>query len=284
MKKLIALLLVISLMLPAAALAETLYYAQDDAELADAAAAAFSLEKKETPERIKALDALLSDPSGLALVTEQQFIEGLQGYGEADRDTVETGFVLVSVLGQSDLYLVCSAETAEAAGISDLASVRTYLEENEYALIMMRSLSADQADYAATQLMDALYFDSETFVDAGDEADNLEGGEAYVMVCDTARALEMADAGCVVLGPLTQKRTAEFPDLPSAGECGLPVIGGSWFALCGRADGAAWEGEAQLPEDALAAYCLHAPEAPVSLPQIIEDYVDYMTAEGLFFY
>lgn len=278
MKKLCAWMLALALLsICCSALAGGIAASADDAALIKA----LGLDADAKGQRLDALNRLIRKETDMALITQQELIEALQGYADGD---VKTDLQWVQALAQNDLYLLCAAQTAQDAGISDLASLRDYLAENGYALFIMRSFQAGNADYAAMLLMQEMDFDSEMFVDDQDKMEHLADG-AYVLVADTAQALALAQEGHAVLGPLTAERTKEFPDLPCAAECGLPQVRGAWYALVARAgaDLSAWQA-ISLDEDALADLHLHAPDADISLPADIDAYVDYMTEEGLFFY
>lgn len=276
MRKIVMLVLVLVL-LPLAALGETVYCTQEDAALLDG----LDLEISIQDSRMAALDAVAKDGNALALLTQQEVIESLQGYSDCD---VKTDVRLAQPLAQSALYLVCSAETAEQANMKTLADMKAYLEANEYGLKIMRSFQATNADYAAMLLMNEYTFDSEMFVDEAEELDSIGGGE-YVFVASAAQAAELEEEGYVVLGALTKERTAAYPDLPCAGECDMPVVRGTYFALFAKKDGTAQAPDgAALKDEVLAANHMTAPDADLDLDQDIEEYVEYMTAEGLFFY
>lgn len=274
MKHVVILLLVFAL-LPGLALGETLYYFKDDGAIA----AGISAEKVETDSRMAALNAVLKDDHAAALLTQQELIESLQGYSEGD---VKTDIQLVLALGQSALYVVCSEETAgEMKTLSDLDA---YLQENEYALQIMRCFTASNADYASMVLMDAMPLDSEMFVDDQEKWDSVGNGP-FILVAEEAKTLELAQDGYVVLGALTKERTAAFPELPCAEECGLPAVRGTYYALFAKADAdGSFFADAKLSDETLADHHLMAPDADISLEEDITHYVDYMTGEGLFFY
>ena len=127
MKRILA-LLIVTLMLPVTAVtadSPVFYFAEEDVTIES------SLDFDNITSctsRIDALNAMLDSPQeAFALITQQELIEGLQGY--TNKDLREVKLRLVQALAQSDLYLVCSKATAEEAGISDLAGLKTYLEE-----------------------------------------------------------------------------------------------------------------------------------------------------------
>jgi len=276
MKKMLAALLIL-LFLPVCALGDGLVAAKEDAALAQA----LSLNGSTQESRLDCLIRVILGEADAALITQQELIEALQGYAEGD---VRTDIQAAAVLAQNDLYLVCSADTARETGISDLKSLRDYLIENEYSLMLMRCFQASNADYASLLLMEEMAFDSDIFVDEKDKTDQLASG-AYVLCTDTEGALALAQDGYTVLGALTKERTAEFPDLPCAEECGLPVIPGTCFlaVMQAGADPAPYQ-NITIGEEDLAALHLHAPDPDFSLADTIASYVEYMTQEGLFFY
>ena len=275
MKKLLSIALAIALFAMLACAAETLRYGKGDEALAGGFEGALEAE-----DRISAYNAML-DEGGACLITQQELIENLQGYSLGD---VRTDIQPVAFLAQGDLYIVCGAETAAEANLTDLTSLKQYLEENEYGLQLMRSFKATNADYASMILMEELYFDSDIFVDEEDQYASINDG-LYVLVVDTSKAMELEGEGCVVLGALTEERTKEYPDLPCAAECGIPVVRGTYYAIVvpTGADASAFEG-ASLAEEALSAANLRAPDEGISIADDIEAMVYYMTAEGLFFY
>ena len=79
MKKLVLMLLVLTL-LPLGSLAETLHYGSEDetaAVLAEAAAAAASMDAAGEESSVKALDALLADKNGAVLAGSGAVIEAM---------------------------------------------------------------------------------------------------------------------------------------------------------------------------------------------------------------
>lgn len=234
----------------------------------------------------------LNDAAGsdwAALVTQQALLEGLQGYTDCE---VRTDLQLLLPLAKDELFLVVSGETAETCGLTDLPSLQAFLTEHPFELTLMRSFEASAADYAAVQVFNALDLDTDTFSDPEDCAENLVDG-SYLMVADTAAAQVLSEEGAVVLGPLSEVRSSVFPDLPAAGECSLPVCLGNVWALYLAAEGDTepWL-EQLLPavEDPAFKEILEAngllPVAPEDFPlaELLNDYVTYMTEEGLFFY
>ncbi len=276
MKKAMLVFLLMTVLLPVKANAEVLYYGADDAALVS------DLEPvSEFPSRAEAMSAALEDDTGAALITQQDLIESVQGYTDWD---VSSDLSLVKVLAQSDLYLVCSADTAKDTGVFNLPSLTEYLKTHEYGLQIMRSFQATNTDYASVLMLDELMLDEEMFVDEADKWSSIENGD-YILVADTAKAVELEKEGKVVLGALTEERTAEYPDLPCAGECGLPAIDGTLFVLATKKDanGKTWA-ELSLTEDVLTEEHLHQPNEKLSIEEAMENYVNYMTEEGLFFY
>ena len=291
LKRLIALLLI--LLLPAAASGETLYYGSSEsgveAALAVAVCVALGWEPSAQSSGADAWSRLMAQKEGFAIGTQQQLIEGLQGYTAEDpRQALQS----VMPLGGNDLYLICAAETAESLFLHDLPSLRTYLTEHPYELVLMRSFTASITDLAAFHLLETLEFDSDTFVDEADCAACLADGP-YVLVADTQGALRLAAEGHTVLGPLTETRTKEYPALPCAAECGLPAYAGTCYMLFAPAGtqtvGIVPALETLLGDAGFTTVLDNANLHPVrpeafSWRDTIDDLVAYMTAEGLFFY
>ena len=277
MKKLIAFVTAMALLACSAALAEdfSVSCTADDAAMLDGTA----LNCQVSESRLETMNAIAGGQADMALITQQELIQGLRGYTEGN---VKDDLKLVQLIARNDLYVVCSSETAESAGISSLPELAAYLEEEQYGLSILRCFAPSNEDYASTLLFDAILLDSEVTTDDEEKWGFLSEG-MYILIADTAKALELAENGCVVLGALTAERTAEFPDLPCAGECDLPVIPGTWYALVTYKD-------AMLPEPVsaddnwLSAHHLYASTDDFDLKTEIKDLEDYMIAEGLTYY
>ncbi len=292
MKKIMLLALALCL-LPLAGVAETtLYFGEEDGTanvLADVLSELTGWPSDAAEEATAVLDRAVSDPDCVALVSQQALLEGLQGYTDCE---VRTDLQLLLPLGEEELFLVTSRETADSLGLTDLPSLQAYLTDHPFELTVMRSFEAGAADYAAVQVFNALDLDSDTFGDLQDCAESLADGD-YLLVANLACIAQMGDGYAVVLGPLTEERSAFYPELPSAAECGLPVCSGNVWALYIAA------GEDPEPlrtlllpavaDEAFAEVLADAnllPVAPDGFPlaELLTDYVGYMTEEGLFFY
>lgn len=283
-------LIALLVLLPAAAIAETLFHPADERDtlLAEALAEALSLTAEPCEEHAAVADkAILS--GGLALGTQQTLIRGLQGYSQQD---FRSELLIAAPVACNDLYLVCGRQAAEEAGVLDLPSLKACLAADPYSWLIMRTFSASNADCAAAELIKTIDFDSDTFMDEAECAECLQDGP-YVLVADTGAALALEREGHVVLGPLTANRTAEYPHLPCAAECGWPALPGTCYVLYASA-GAELPALGQRVEQALSSEpvvsCLNAlhlhPAAPdeANLDVWLSRYIAYMTAEGLFFY
>ncbi len=291
MKKLMLFLLI--LVLPASALGETLYYGTNgngaEEAIAKSLCAALGWEADASDSGSEAWNRLFEHRNGYALGTQQQLIEGLQGYTAKDpRKALQP----VLTLGGNDLYLVCSDTIAQEADIHDLPDLQNYLADHPYELTLMRVFTASNADSAAYHLLEALDFDMDTFVDEADCIASLGDGP-YALVVDTDLALTLTAEGHTVLGPLTEARTKEFPELPCAAECGLPVHTGTCYMLLAPIGAGISslvpqvESELSDPtfETMLANFHLHPVQTDdFSWNSTVDDLVNYMTAEGLFFY
>ena len=287
-RKLMALfLLVIQLILPGAVSAESgiSLYAGDEVSVMLGNHLSTIQQVKET--ETEALDAVIGKPDAAALVTQQALIQGLEGYTDSD---VRTDIQVLVPLCRNDLYLVCSQETADTFGIKDFPSLIKCLQEQPFELTLMRCFEASVTDYAAVRLFDAMDFNADTFADAADCEDNLDQG-AYVLVADAEQVMRLAGKDAAVIGALSENRTAEFPQLPCAGECGLPACMGSVWALYYSADmDPAGMGDLISAAEALTAeelgevHCSLLAEDEYVLEDVLQEYIDYMTAEGLFFY
>ena len=259
------------LFLPAAALAGGLSCARGDAGLLGGASA------QRCADRTEAMARLMRGEADACLVTVEELLEAIQGAYEDEGDPELT---LVGAVAESDLYLVVSRQTASDYGLTDLASLRDRLRTEPLALCLMRGFRASHTDYAAWLLLDALPFDAALFVDDEDMRDSL-GDEAYVMVTDTAGARALSASGRVVLGALTARRTDEFPRLPCAAECGLPVIAGPQWLVLSTTDAAEAVALPSPGSRTLSEAHLHAPTEDPPLDERITAYVDYILSEGL---
>lgn len=278
MKKMIAFMTALTLLACCAAFAEdfTVSCTADDAAML----AGTVLNCQTAESRLETMNTIAAGQADMALITQQELIQGLRGYTEGN---VKADLKLVQPLARNDLYVVCSSETAESAGISTLPEMAAYLEEEQYGLSILRCFTPSNEDYASTLLFDAILLDSEVTTNDEEKWGFLSEG-MYVLIADTAKALELAEDGCVVLGALTAERTAEFPNLPCAGECDLPVIPGTWYALVTYRDAAVLPEPISVDDDWISAHHLHAPTDDIDLKTEIKDLEDYMIAEGLTYY
>lgn len=294
-------LLVLLVMVPFAALGEgvTLSCPFDETtpqgELAAALGALLGAQTRCMPDDMatQPLNAMLADSSVYCLHTNEALIRSLQGYTDSD---LRQGMQAVCQVAQDTLYLAATPEAAQEAGLTDLASVADYLAQNEYALMLARLMDASAEDYAATELLNALTLDQMLFVDDADLSDNMEG-MPLLLIADTNSAKALEAKGCVVLGALSQQRTKAYPELPCAEEAGIPVYANVYYGVFASSGAdiaqvrealeAVRASQAWL--DALSACGLEAPALSYdAFKTRVEDdfaaYVDYMTAEGLFFY
>ena len=280
-------LVLIGMILPGAVSAEfgISLYAED--EIAVMLGNRLSTTRQMMEAETEALDAVAGRPDVAALVTQQALIQGLEGYTDTD---VRTDIQMLMPVCRNDLYLVCSRETAETFGISDLPSLIQCLQEQPFELMLMRCFEASVTDYAAVRLFDAMDFGTETFADGADCEENLDQG-AYVLVADTEQAMILMGKDAVVIGTLSEKRTAEFPQLPCAGEYGLPVCMGRVWALYCSADmdpdgmrDLMSATELLTTEELAELHCSPLTAEEYVFVDVLQEYIDYMTAEGLFFY
>ena len=288
MRRLMVLFLVlIQMLFPGAVSAESgiSLYAEDETAvmLGKRLSAMQQMNEAET----EALDAVAGRPDVAALVTQQALIQGLEGYTDTD---IRTDIQLLVPVCRDDLYLVCSQETAETFGIKDFPSLIQCLQEQPFELMLMRCFEASVTDYAAVRLFDTMDFNTETFTDASDCEENLDQG-AFVLVADTEQAMRLLESGAVVIGALSEKRTAEFPQLPCAGEYGLPVcMGRVWALYCSTdmdPDGMRdlmSATELLTTEELAELHCSPLTAEEYVFADVLQEYIDYMTAEGLFFY
>ena len=294
MRKALSILLALVLLLPAVSLAETtlLYNTGDETGSALAAelASLLDLPLEEAEENGVAVNVIAADPGKAALVSQLALIEGLQGYTDEDvRKTLQ----LVLPLARSSLYVLCSPETADQFSLEDLSSLSACLEAQPFALTLMRSFDAGPLDMAALDLFEALDLETDTFADFSDCVENLSAG-AYLLIAEEEQAAALSNSGSVrVLGPLTAERTARFPELPAAGETGLPVCQGLVWGVYQSVDAdpaPLLSVLSALPEnakflDTLSRLGLYAVDpSEFVLADKLKQYVDYMTEEGLFFY
>ena len=296
MKKLICLLL--ALLLPMTACAQTLVCgAEEGTTMADLAATLAELcgwDLTLDEDEATAANEMLSASGTVCLGTQLTQIRSLQGYTDKDlRDTMTP----VLLCAQDDVWVVMQAEAAASLGIADLAQLRAWIEANEYAAIMMRPLDADVYDRAVCRLMDAFCLDQELFFDTDDMVAAMDASTPYVLLTGSASALALSAEGYTVLGCLSAERGAAFPELLCAAEADMPVCDGEQLLLMVKkgtkttailSAAKTAMADARWTEALAAAHLQSASVEGDALTAQVKaqfaDYVDYMTAEGLFFY
>ena len=298
-RKLFAPLLCLCLLCPALALGQTLYAggAGDEASalsrLTEYLAGSCGWEMELDDSEEEAAGGMLAN-GGLCLATQQLCIRALQGYCDGDPRTDMRG---VTAVACQDLFLLMNADEAEALGIADLSGFRAYAEANEYSLILMRSLDAGACDRACCVLADALCLDSEVFMDLEDMEACADEETPYVLVVTASDAVRLSGSGFAVLGCLSGDSPDDFPEAQSAAEAGLPMCQAVWYGILSPANGTGDDAAvtasltAAMNADAWDALLseLHLREVEITgfaafVTEQCADLVDYMTAEGLFFY
>lgn len=297
MKRFLAFLL-LSLFLCASALAASSLeapYPPDSPGAAVAAAAAealgLSLHLTDGADLPKAADVMLQSPGALLCADQSLIISGLQGYTSRDLRTAMRPVCRIAV---SPLYLAVNARAAADLGITDAASLLSYLADHEYEAYFARHIDADVPDRAVTKLSEAVPVFTEGYPE--DEIPSaLESGEVLAAVLSETQ-LAAADPSLLPVCSLGAERTAAFPDLPCAAELDLPLCDGIgvWlFASSDTEDAAVARAASACLEmdpaavDAVPGFAfapLAGEEAEKEIRDLIADYIGYMTSEGLFFY
>ena len=238
----------------------------------------------------EAADRMLEDPACVLCGSQQALIEELQK--NATSAYLLQAMTPVCRLAVSPLYLVMDRITAEGYGISDLETLQQYIAENEYGLTFARHLKADPVDRAVTQLSN----DTEVFTDffrAEEIPEALRSGEADAAVF-SGRELASSGEDWLVLCCMGTERSQAYPEVPCAAEAGWTPCDGEWFGLFMSAEAP----EEEIERIAAAALEIGAEKLPAgyelrplageacreAVQELIRDYKNYMTAEGLFFY
>ena len=308
-KKLLILLTVITLILSCQmsfAGAETAFAAPFPAGSAEAALAARIAETlgldfipaDETANisesRAEAANRMLAEPGTILCDTQAALMAGLQGYTNED---LRTAMVPICRIARCPLYLVMDSGAAAEKGITDGESFRSYLAGNEYddGLLLARHVEADPSDRAAVMLTNELPLLTDVFW-PNDIPDTLKAGDAALAVYTEAELNAAAPENLLVLFALGSARTETHPEVPAITESGLTACPEPALYLMTKT-GAAQDllddtaqriSGATLSPDCLSAGFVFDPLSGNALNEeiaaIFADYVDYMTAEGLYFY
>ena len=244
--------------------------------------------------RAETANRMLDEPETILCDTQAALMAALQGYTKED---LRTAMTPVCRIARCPLYLVIDAGTAGEKEITDGSSFLTYLTENEYddSLLLARHVEADPTDRAVTFLSNELPLLTDVFWPS-DIPDTLRSGEAALAVYTEAELSAAAPETLVVLFTLSGERTRIRPDVPAITEAGLDACPEPALYLMAKSG----EEQELLEKTArtisgadLSADCISAGYIfdPLSGDALIEeisgifaDYVDYMTAEGLYFY
>lgn len=298
MKRILPILLILCL-LPAVSLAQDAIvapFAENTPERQIASAIADRLALPcvfaEQADGAGAANRMLSDPSLILCDTQSSLSASLQGYTDAD---LRTAMLPLCQAARCPLFLVMDKDAAASLGIADAAAFLSYIQENEYELLLARHISADAIDRAATLLSNELplmadYFLPEEVLSA------LHSGDVQAAIVDGARLIEAADDRLLLLCALGDQRAKAYPDLPCAAELDIPICQDIFLGLYMQKDGdqaliektQALLSAADLEDTLLPLGYSFSPLDQQAFEQLVRDtfadYKRYMTAEGLFFY
>ena len=244
--------------------------------------------------RSAAANRMLEEPETLLCDTQAALMAALQGYTKED---LRTAMTPVCRIARSPLYLIMDAAAAGEKGIDGSESFLAYLAENEYddSLLLARHVEADPVDRAVTFLSNELPLLTDVFWPA-DIPDALKNGEAALAVCTEAELCAAEPGDLLVLFTLGSERTETHPEVPALTEAGLeasPEPALYLMAKSGTDSGLLEEAARKISETDLSADCLAAgyffdplsgDALAAEISDVFADYVDYMTAEGLYFY
>ena len=283
------LLLILSILLVQAAAAETVIvdpYASFPAEaaLTDHLARALSeklgtaFTARHEAETAEAVNVFLSLPDALLLTNPQALILSLQGYTDEDLRTAVQPVYRVAASGSAFF-----AAPAVAALLPDPTydALVQYTEGHPYELFLARTIDASHNDYLGLEATQDLYVDQNLYMDYAEAAAEAQAGAPDLMVMSLAMLPE----------EVAQNYSLLFPsELP-----------GIWQGVFAKTAGAAdWTAKLSAPLGEITA----SPEwqtlltaggyEPASgadaqqftqeFAQMTEDYIRYLTIEGLFFY
>ena len=289
MKRLIALLA--ALLLPVCAAAEGVLavpFAEDAPEYAAAEAVGDLLgrtvQSMTDMNGAEAVNAMLADPDTLLMDTQNALMLSLQGYTSADcREAMRP----VCRIGVQPLALVMNRDCAGTLGIADYEGFAAYAAEHEYELLTARYVDASVVDYASWLIENALPVMSETCFDREEALEALNSETLQFLVLPLGEVTEELLPLCT----LGSQRAEALPDLPCAGELGLPVCEGITLGIYANAemtpeetDKIAEQIAAEAVPDELSPRYASGEAFAEETADAFAAYVDYMTAEGLFFY
>lgn len=243
--------------------------------------------ESETPG--SAANRMLADPECVLFASQDALIAGLQGYTDED---LRKAMLPVCSLAVDSLFLVMDKDVANEYGVTDFDSLYAYIKENEYDLTFARHMGADPVDRAVIRLTDELAVFAEYYRET-EIPEVLCSGEAAAAVFTAAELAENPDEWLILLC-LDADRSQAFADVPCAAEAGLTPCEGEILGLFLSAEA---EEETAVrvrnavlqlqQEDLPAGYTLNLTDGDTfsaTVKNLFEDYKEYMTSEGLFFY
>ena len=244
--------------------------------------------------RTAAANRMLAEPGTVLLDTQAALMTALQGYTTED---FRTAMIPVCRIARCPLYLVMDAGSAAEKGITGGESFLAWISENEYddSLLLARHVEADPADRAATFLSDELPLLTDVFWPKG-IPENLKAGDAALAVYTEAELNAAVQEDLLVLFTLGSERTASRPEIPAITEAGreacpepaLYLMAKTGDSLVLPEETAQKISGADLSDACRDAGFIFDPLSGEALDGeiagIFEDYRDYMTAEGLYFY
>ena len=283
------LLLILSILLVQAAAAETVIvdpYASFPAEAALTDHLAQALTEKlgtaftarHEAETAEAVNTFLSLPDALLLTNPQALILSLQGYTDEDLRTAVQPVYRVAASGSAFF-----AAPAVAALLPDATydALVQYTEGHPYELFLARTIDASHNDYLGLEATQDLYVDQNLYMDYAEAAAEAQAGAPDLMVMSLAMLPEEVVQNYSLLLP------SELP--------------GIWQGIFAKTAGAAdWTAKLSAPLGEItaspewqtllaaggyeAASGADAQQFTQEFAQMTEDYIRYLTIEGLFFY
>ena len=294
-KKMLAVLLILIINIHAAALADkglSSAFPPDSATAACVPQIADGLSLPLLPvqdgDAGSAANLMLADPECVLLGSQDVLIAGLQGYTNED---LRVKMKPACSLAVSPLFLTMDRNVADGYGITDFASLRTYVSSHEYDLTFARHVGADPVDLAVTRLADEMEVLTDYFL-VEEVPDVLRNGEAAAGVF-SGEDLAASGEDWLILCCLGTERSSLYADVPCAPEIGLTPCTGKLLCLFMSSEAS---------DESVSAVCKAAEFLVDSLPagyepcyvagsvftqtilDLFADYKEYMTSEGLFFY
>ena len=290
MKRMLLLLLVMQIVLAGTCLAEKVLVdpyagAPAEAALSEELAARLTAATGEEyavrheADTASAVNAFLQLDGGSALLVcnQEALILSLQGYTNQD---LRTALQPVTCVAASESMIYAAPAVTELIPEKSAEALIAYTEENPYEVVIARLIDASPFDYLVLKATEDMYVDEELYMDFDEASQAAQDGAAEILVLSEA----MKPEGTDVYEPFC------LTGLPGIWQ-GVFLQAGAdsaWLEQLNDTLGGLKNDEAWQQMIAAAGYssapCPAPEEFASEVKSLFEQYVQYLTNEGLFFY